>query len=221
MTMSTVAHPTLDKPALTTTPLMSEINHRWSPRSFKHDAITGNHLESILEAGRWAPSCFNGQPWFFIVGDRNRSHETYDAILDLLVPFNQEWAKTAPLLILSFSALHFSYNNQPNRHAHYDTGAAVENMVLQAMHHGIYSHQMAGFDDKKAPDVFGVPAGDYEAMSVIAFGYPDTADSLSTDLKNKENEARQRKPLSEFVFSRHWRGNFEIHQAIDEDNKLN
>ncbi len=215
MALSTIEHPTLDKLALTHAPLIPEIDHRWSPRSFKSDPLCGNHLESILEAGRWAPSCFNGQPWFFIVGDQSRSPETYKAILNLLVPFNQEWAKTAPVLIVSFAALNFAYNSQPNRHAHYDTGAAVQNMVIQAMHHGIYSHQMAGFDDKKAPDVFGVPAGGYEAMSVIAFGYPDAAEKLSADIQQKEHEVRQRKPLSEFVFSRHWQGNFEIHQSVD------
>jgi len=43
------------------------IKRRRSIRKFKEDSLSAEVLERILEAGRWAPSAGNSQPWRFIV----------------------------------------------------------------------------------------------------------------------------------------------------------
>ena len=84
---------------------------RWSPRAFADRDVSPADLKKIFEAARWAPSSFNEQPWRFIVGHRNS--ETYKKIADALVPANQAWASTAPVLSLSVAKTRFSNNDSP------------------------------------------------------------------------------------------------------------
>src|SRR5215475_1980249 len=119
------------------------ILERWSPRAFADRDVASEDLKIIFEAGRWAPSSYNEQPWRFFVGHRNS--ETYKKILDSLVPFNQEWAGSAPVLILGIAKTRFSHNDSPNNYAAHDLGAAMGLMALQATALGLSAHQMAGF----------------------------------------------------------------------------
>lgn len=200
MTTSTqTLNKSVDNPSL-----IAPIKERWSPRAFQDKAISSDDLNTILEAGRWAPSCYNDQPWRFIVADKNQHSETWQKIFDCLVEFNQSWNKNTPVLILAVANEVFDSNGKPNRHGQYDTGLAMENMVIQAQSMGIYSHQMAGFDDKKAHDVFNIPEENYTPMAVMALGYPDSPDTLEGDMKERELESRSRKSLDEIVSNTPW-----------------
>ena len=85
--------------AETSVPVHEIIATRRSPRSFDESAAIKNEdLTAILEAARWAPSAFNGQPWRFFVG--KRGDEVFGQILSSLVDFNKSWAKNASALIL-------------------------------------------------------------------------------------------------------------------------
>jgi len=67
--------------AKTAVPVNEVIAIRRSPRSLDESApISDTDLVGILEAARWAPSAFNGQPWRFFVG--KRSDSTFNQILD-------------------------------------------------------------------------------------------------------------------------------------------
>jgi len=172
---------------------------RWSPRSFSSRAVPADVLEAILDAGRWAASSFNEQPWRFIVATKDDA-KSFEA----LMPFNQAWAKSAPVLILTAARSNFSHNETPNGYAVHDTGAALAYMMLQATASGLAAHAMAGFDQAKAREVMGIPA-EFQVGAVVAIGYPDSADKLSdAQLKQRELEARKRKPLSELAFKGHW-----------------
>jgi nitroreductase len=46
--------------------LFTAIKERRSCRSFLNEPIEGAILEKIIEAGTWAPSPMNAQPWEFI-----------------------------------------------------------------------------------------------------------------------------------------------------------
>ncbi len=50
-----------------TTKLLGIIRKRRSVRVYKSGKISDKQLEAILEAGRWAPSGANTQPWEFVV----------------------------------------------------------------------------------------------------------------------------------------------------------
>jgi nitroreductase len=192
---------TLRRPAETSTPIHDLIAHRWSPRAFDSKPVEPEKLRSLFEAARWAPSSYNAQPWYFIVGIKDNP-ENYKRVLESLIEFNQGWAKQAPVLALSVAKVKFD-DGKPNRHALHDVGQAAANLSLQAEALGLSVHQMAGIEPEKARKLFNIPA-DYEAVAGIALGYVGDPASLSEELRKRELAPRQRKPLDSFVFTGHW-----------------
>jgi nitroreductase len=171
---------------------------RWSPRAFSDKAVSGEDLKKIFEAARWAASSYNEQPWRFLVG--HKGDETYKKIFDSLVEFNQGWAKSAPVLILSVGKKTFTGNGAPNGYGIHDTGAATAYIGLQATALGLYTHSMAAFDHHKVAAAFGIP-DDFATGSVTALGYFGDPNTLPDQLKQQEVSPRQRKPLEEIVFT--------------------
>jgi hypothetical protein len=96
---------------------------RWSPRSFTDKPVSNEDLKKIFTAAAWAPSSSNEQPWRFLIG--HKGDPTYSKIFASLVEFNQLWAKTAPVLILSVGKRTFTKDGSPNAWHLHDTGAAL------------------------------------------------------------------------------------------------
>ncbi len=177
-----------------------EINHllakRWSPRAFKNEQIPDDSIIKMLEAARWAPSSMNDQPWKIIVGQNQ--DKTYQKIFETLVEFNQQWAKNAPVLMLCCGNK-IRENNKPNAAYKYDVGQAIAHLSIQAMSEDIYVHQMGGFSKEKAAEIFQFPSN-IEALSIVAIGYLGDPEILHPRMQVSEKEARERKPLKDFVF---------------------
>jgi len=188
----------MDKPAPVDYPVHELISSRWSPRAFDDRNVPALEICSLLEAARWAASCFNEQPWRFIVGTKAQG-EPYEKILSTLIQFNRSWAKAAPVLMLGVANKNFEHNGKTNAHAIYDLGQAVSSMMIEATARGLVAHQMAGFDAKKAAEIFEVPK-DHKVIVAIAIGYPGEVSTLSDKLAEREQASRERKPLSEIVF---------------------
>ena len=192
----------MQKPAPSDFPVHELIRERWSPRAFADKPVPKDVLRSIFEAARWAPSSFNEQPWAYIVATKD-DKESFEKVLSVLVDFNVQWAKSAPVLALAVAKLTFANNNAPNRNAQYDTGAATALLSVEATAHGLAVHQMAGFDAEKARQVFGIPKG-WEPIAALAIGYPGDPASLPPALKDRELAPRTRKPIAEFVMAGQW-----------------
>ena len=182
-------------------PLHDLIAERWSPYGFDPRPVEPEVLGSLLEAARWAPSCFNEQPWRFLVAPR-ADGEAFDRLADCLVEGNA-WAKEAPLLMLSVALTTFERNGKPNRHAQHDVGLAVENLVLQAAALGLVAHQMAGFDAQAARETLSLPEN-ADPMAMIALGYPGDPAALPERLAERERGPRQRRPLEAIAFGARW-----------------
>ena len=168
---SELALPATPPQKLPATPhsLQRLIRHRWSPVGFDRErGINGATLLSILEAGRWAASSSNLQPWRFIVARKENPAE-FHKLLSVLREGNQPWAQHAAALIIAV-AHKLRGPGVPNRHAGYDLGQAIAQMVLQALEHGVYVHQMGGFYPDKARDVYRIP-DEYEPFTAVAMGY--------------------------------------------------
>jgi nitroreductase len=194
----------MQKPAITQAPIHDIIANRWSPRAYDaNKAVSQTQIISLLEAARWAPSCFGDEPWRFIVWDKNQDAAAWEKAFDCIVPGNQTWAKDAPVLILICANTLFSHNQKPNRWANYDTGAAAVSLCLQATSMGLATHQMGGFDGEKARAAFGIPE-QIEMMSMLAVGYAADADTLSDELKEREIAPRKRRSLAELFYEGVW-----------------
>jgi nitroreductase len=178
--------------------MVTPILNRWSARAYTDREVSTEDLKKGFEAARWAASSSNEQPWRFLVG--RRGDETFQKILDALVPGNQVWAKNAPVLILSVARKHFTHNGHVNRHHWHDTGAAMANFSVQVTALGLHAHSMAGFDHDKAQAAFEIP-DDFETVAVTAVGYFGDLEKLPEELRKREEHPRQRKDLKEIVFS--------------------
>lgn len=183
-------------------PIHDLIAERWSPRAFSDQAVSREDLGSLFEAARWAASCFNDQPWSFIVATRDDA-ELHAGLASCLVEANAAWAAHAPVLMLSIASMKFSRNGKPNRHGAHDLGLAVGNLSMQAQALGLSLHQMGGFDADLARELFSIPK-DFEPMAAIALGYQADAKSLSAEVREREAAVRERKALNEMVFGAKW-----------------
>jgi len=177
-------------------PIHDLINNRFSPRSFKNIDIPEINIQSFLEAARWAPSSMNEQPWFFIIGNKTKNIDVWQLIFDGLLPFNQGWAKDAPILLLCIASKTFSRNNQANHWAGYDLGQAVAYMTIQAESDQISMHQMGGFTEEILRTNLNIP-DKYDIYTVLAIGYKSDGQQLPEDLKQREFAKQTRKPITE------------------------
>ena len=157
--------------------LHSPLQERFSPRAFADKDIDAQTIRSLFEAARWAPSCFNEQPWSFFVAHRGQQ-ESYEKVFSCINEFNQSWAKNAPLIVISVIKKHFDLDGRENKHAGHDLGLAVAQLTIQAQSAGLSVHQMAGFHPDKAKEVFSIPDG-FEALTALAIGYPGDPSQLS------------------------------------------
>ena len=180
----------------TSVPVNEIIATRRSPRSFNEESIIGDQdVLGILEAARWAPSAFNGQPWRFIVG--KRGDQVFQQILSSLVPFNQGWAKSASALILVLAK---TTKDDGSIHAGYqfDCGLAVGQLVVETHHRGLIAHQMTGFDKAIAQSALSI-SSELVPVVVIAIGTQDAPEKLTGPLLEREMAKRERLALSEIV----------------------
>ncbi len=70
--------------------IFDAINGRKSIRRYKPTRVPDDHISAILDAGRWAPSANNTQPWSFLVikdrGVLNRMVEAVRSMVDRMIP---------------------------------------------------------------------------------------------------------------------------------------
>lgn len=184
--------------AETSQPVHEIIATRRSPRSLNPTvAVTDEDLIAILEAARWAPSAFNGQPWRFFVG-RN-GDEIFAKTLSTLAPFNQSWAKNSAVLI-TVAAKTTKDDGSIHADYQYDCGLAVSQMVFEIHHRGFVAHQMTGFDRAQSAEVLEM-AADLTAVVVVAIGKQDAPEKLEGPAAERELAPRVRKELSELVIA--------------------
>ncbi|GCE21665.1 nitroreductase family protein [Dictyobacter kobayashii] len=197
---NTIDTPFLRKPATAEHPIHELISERWSPRAFANRPVEAEKLHSLFEAARWAASTANFQPWNFVFATREHPEE-HARIVETLLENNAKWAQEAPVLVVAVAKLYDFAGREHN--SLYDLGMAVGNLVTQAVHLGLVTHQMGGFVVDKARELLNIPEG-YVPVAVIAIGYPGSPDTLHPVLRERELAPRARKPLNEFVFEGSW-----------------
>jgi nitroreductase len=140
------------------------VKSRRSVRDYQEKKVKDSDIRKILEAGRWAPSGLNNQPWKFkIIAD--------ETIKDGLGQFTKYdlVIKKAPLAICVFLDKNTIYDREKDIMA---VGACIQNMLLVAQELNIGSCWLGEILNKKqqVEDYLGI-SEDYELMAVLAFGY--------------------------------------------------
>lgn len=174
----------------------AQFPRRWSPRAMDGSPLTREEVLALLEAARWAPSCFNAQPWRFAYALRDSGH--FRLLFGCLVEANQVWAGRAGALIAVVTRREYEHNGKPAPTHSFDGGAAWMSLALQARELGLVTHAMQGFDGAAARQVLAVPQV-YDLPAIIAVGHPGEIDDLPEALRERETPS-PRKDLDEIAF---------------------
>lgn len=174
--------------------VLKEIENRWSPRAFSTEKISLDDIYGVLEAARLAPSCYNEQPWRYIVA---YEEEDLKVMRELIDKNNKVWADKAPVLIMFLSKRRFKYNSRENYWHMFDVGASWGYLTIEAERRGLITRGIGGFNMSRARKVLRIPYN-YEIVTVAALGKQGDRNSLPEDLREKEVPS-ERKSLSEIL----------------------
>ncbi len=176
---------------------------RWSPRAFDRSTIEEADLKTILEAARWSPSAFNIQPWRFVYA--RRGDADWQVLVDLLNPFNRDWAQHASALVYLFSDSEVDgKDGKPNRANGLHTSMPVQPgrmrpcrqpRLVSCARHGRDPERR---DPRKTRCARTLSAADCHCHWPAG----DTAD-LPETLQERETPS-SRKPLAEIAFAGAW-----------------
>lgn len=173
---------------------------RWSPRSFQPVDIPLRELLSLLEAGKWAASAYNSQPWRFLYARRGTPH--WDKYLNLLNEFNRGWAKNASafILLVSKTTMVSPANGEtmPNKTHSFSAGTAMAHIMLQAVKSGWATHAMSGFDYLAARRDLNVPE-EYFIDALMVVGKQGEKSALPEALQAREQPSPRMK-LDDIAF---------------------
>lgn len=180
--------------------ILPEIRRRKSPLVFAESDVEEAKIDALVEAARWAPSCFNNQPWNYVFIGKNCP--TRKDLEDALSRGNG-WAKRAPYLVAVGVDPERDCKTNGLPYYAYDAGVSVMNLVIEAEHQGLRVHQMAGYKEGEVRKAAGFPEN-YRVIVLFALGYEGDAksiwDRLEERIKERLAEPRKRKPEHENFF---------------------
>lgn len=185
------------KLADTAAPILTQLATRWSPRSMdKTFEISDQDLLGVIEAGRWAPSAMNVQPWRFSVAKRGT--ELFDHIAAHLGGFNASWSPSSAAYIV-VSAFTNGDDDKPGTTSQFDAGLATAQMLIQAEALGIHGHVMGGIDHAELHKELGYPEN-LALLVVVAVGKEVPAERAEPGVaRDRDLAPRSRLPLEEIV----------------------
>jgi nitroreductase len=169
--------------------------NRWSPRAMTGESLDEEQYLPLFEAARWAPSSYNNQHWRFLYA--TQEDEEFELFANLLTAGNREWAEDAAVLVTLVSKETFDHNGEPARTHSFDTGAAWQNLALEATRRELVTHAMQGLDYEAAAEQLDVPDG-FSVECMIAIGERAPAETLSDELQEREFPS-DRKPVDEIL----------------------
>jgi len=163
--------------------LLNLLKSRRSIRRYRPDPVPDEMVEQLLQAGRWAPSASNRQPWDFIVV---RDEAIRQQVAEHAAFYFIRWAHVAeaPLLIILCGDTGKRIYRQ---FLHEDIGLAGSQIMLQAKALGLGTCWLGGIDRKAIAATFKLPEH-LEVVGLLTVGFPA-----------EDPPPTSRKPLSEIV----------------------
>lgn len=146
--------------------ILEIIRARRSIRKFRAETVSSELIERVLEAGRWAPSGLNNQPWRFAI----ITSRTTIAEISKLTHY-AKIVMASQALIPVFLDTEKSYHREKDIQA---IGACLQNMLLEAHSLGLGAVWLGEIikSNVQIRGLLGLPDG-LELMAVIALGYPE------------------------------------------------
>ncbi len=160
--------------------VLQAIKERRSIRQYSQEPVSENQLNQILEAGRWAPSRGNSQPWkFILLNDDQTRKELAEAI------------PTGKFLAQAAQGIAVVVNPEVSKHPEQEGAAATQNMLLAAYALGLGTCWISVWGTEwaeTAAHVLGIPDEEW-LIAVVSIGHP------------AETPEKGRKGLDEITFT--------------------
>ncbi|MCX9025436.1 MAG: nitroreductase family protein [Candidatus Methanoperedens sp.] len=144
--------------------LLDIIKKRRSVRRFDGAAIPKEAMEQILEAGRWAPSGANAQPWRFIVVTEKEKLKSIAECCYYKVFKSRHVGEASAAVVICADPEAGSQTYT------LDAAIAGTNMTLVATSLGIGSCWIGAFEEETLKKMMRIP-GNLEIIALIALGY--------------------------------------------------
>ncbi len=131
--------------------LLDIIKKRRSVRHFDGGKIPGEQMQQILEAGRWAPSGANAQPWRFIVVTKKEKLKSIAESCYYKV-FKSRHVGEAGAVVVICADPEAESQTYP-----LDAAIAGTNMTLMATSLGIGSCWIGAFEEQTLKNILHIP----------------------------------------------------------------
>ena len=142
------------------------IKGRRSIRKFTSESVSEELIVNILEAGRWAPSGLNNQPWrFAVITDTGLMKD-----ISTLTHYSKI-VLGAQVLVAVFLDTEESYHREKDIQA---TGACLQNMLLEIHSLGLGAVWLGEIikSSEQIRRLLGL-GRELDLMAVVALGHPD------------------------------------------------
>lgn len=166
------------------------MRERRSCRSFKSDPLDEKTVDKLLEAGTWAPSPLNAQPWEFIVvtsadvrekvyqeAERCRAWARDESGWGWLDKYTVDFVRQAPVLVAVVGNPQKtgvdSLQKEGSVAYQHACAAAIQNMLLAAHALGVGSIWFTLFDRGNLREILGIPS-ERMPVGLVCLGYPET-----------------------------------------------
>ncbi len=151
-------------------PVLQAIRERRSIRRFTEEPVTREEVLAILEAGRWAPSGLNNQPWrFLVVFAQDPRQESLAAFTKY-----SRIVRTAQALVAVFLDTEKVYHTLKD---HQSAGACIQNMLLAAHSLGLGAVWLGEILNQadEVLDLLELNSEAYAFVGLVALGRPADA----------------------------------------------
>jgi nitroreductase len=145
--------------------ILSLLKSRRSIRVYLDKPVPRDLLLQILEAGRWAPTAVNLQPWHFIVVTDSETRKKIGEVARFFFVKFSHIEKAPVVLVLCF-------DTRKGKYGRYDATLAGGNMMIMATSLGLGTCWIGAFDKFKVKEILGIPEN-IEPIGLITLGYSE------------------------------------------------
>ncbi len=178
--------------------ILNLLKSRRSIRIYQDKPVPRDLLLQILEAGRWAPTGANLQPWHFIVVTDSETRKRIGDAARFFFIKSSHVEKAPVVLVLGF-------DTRKGKYGRYDATLAGGNMMTMATSYGLGTCWIGAFDEPKVKEILEIPK-DIEVVGLITLGYSD-----------ESAEIPSRVELEKIV---HWESWSNVRKQTFRDRKL-